>query len=66
VFAPCARRHLLHTTEKRLCLATLALGVSALENCLHENCLHYWFRKWRIEGTFERLNAVLRERLRTR
>jgi transposase len=71
VFAPYARRHLLHTTEKRLCLATLALGVSALENCLHENCLHenclhYWFRKWRIEGTFERLNAVLRERLRTR
>jgi putative transposase len=26
----------------------------------------YWFRKWRIEGTFERLNEVLRERLRTR
>src|ERR687893_64729 len=28
--------------------------------------VYYWFRKWRIEGTFERLNAVLRERLRTR
>jgi putative transposase len=27
--------------------------------------VYYWFRKWRIEGTFERLNAVLRERLRT-
>jgi putative transposase len=26
----------------------------------------YWFRKWRIEGTFERLNAALRERLRKR
>src|SRR3712207_3029724 len=26
--------------------------------------VYYWFRKWRIEGTFERLNAVLRERLR--
>ena len=25
-----------------------------------------WFRKWRIDGTFERLNATLRERLRTR
>jgi putative transposase len=25
-----------------------------------------WFRRWRIDGTFERLNAVLRERLRTR
>ena len=23
-----------------------------------------WFRRWRIDGTFERLNAVLRERLR--
>ena len=27
---------------------------------------YYWFRKWRIEGTFERLNAALRERLRKR
>src|SRR5918998_4691995 len=26
--------------------------------------VYYWFSKWRIEGTFERLNAVLRERLR--
>jgi putative transposase len=25
-----------------------------------------WFRKWRIDGTFERLNAALRELLRTR
>jgi putative transposase len=25
-----------------------------------------WFRKWRIDGTFERLNAALREVLRTR
>ena len=23
-----------------------------------------WFRRWRIDGTWERLNAVLRERLR--
>jgi len=28
--------------------------------------VYYWFSKWRIDGTFERLNAVLRERLRTR
>ena len=28
--------------------------------------VYYWFRKWRIDGTFERLNEVLRERLRTR
>jgi putative transposase len=26
--------------------------------------VYYWFRKWRVEGTFERLNAALRERLR--
>ena len=26
--------------------------------------VYYWFRKWRIEGTFEHLNAELRERLR--
>src|SRR3712207_4648075 len=25
-----------------------------------------WFRKWRIDGTFERLNAALQERVRTR
>jgi putative transposase len=25
-----------------------------------------WFRKWRIDGTWERLNAMLRERLRSR
>src|SRR5918998_2535685 len=33
LFAPCARRCLLHT-EKRLCLATLAPRVSALEDRL--------------------------------
>src|SRR5215212_9089523 len=25
-----------------------------------------WFRRWRIDGTWERLNAELRERLRSR
>ena len=28
--------------------------------------VYNWFRKWRIDGTFERLNTALRERLRTR
>jgi putative transposase len=28
--------------------------------------VYWWFRRWRIDGTFERLNAALRERLRAR
>jgi putative transposase len=28
--------------------------------------VYWWFRRWRIDGTFEQLNATLRERLRTR
>jgi putative transposase len=28
--------------------------------------VYYWFRRWRIDGTFERLNAALRVRLRVR
>src|SRR5215217_3036126 len=28
--------------------------------------IYFWFRRWRIDGTWERLNAGLRERLRTR
>jgi putative transposase len=28
--------------------------------------VYWWFRRWRIDGTFERLNAALRERLRVR
>jgi putative transposase len=27
--------------------------------------VYWWFRRWRIDGTFERLNTALRERLRT-
>jgi putative transposase len=27
--------------------------------------VYWWFRRWRIDGTFEHLNATLRERLRT-
>jgi len=30
------------------------------------NTVYHRFRKWRIDGTFERLNLALRERLRTR
>ena len=28
--------------------------------------VYWWFRRWRIDGTFERLNAILRERVRIR
>jgi putative transposase len=28
--------------------------------------VYWWFRRWRIDGTWERLNAALRECLRTR
>jgi putative transposase len=28
--------------------------------------VYHWFRTWRLDGTFERLNAALRERLRVR
>ena len=28
--------------------------------------VYWWFRRWRIDGTFERLNAAVRERLRVR
>ena len=28
--------------------------------------VYHYFRRWRIDGTWERLNATLRERLRTR
>jgi putative transposase len=28
--------------------------------------VYFWFRRWRIDGTWEKLNAALRERLRTR
>src|SRR5215216_6346567 len=28
--------------------------------------VYWWFGRWRTDGTFERLNAALRERLRSR
>jgi putative transposase len=30
------------------------------------SAVYYWFRKWRIDSTFERLNSALRERYRIR
>jgi putative transposase len=41
-------------------MAAVAPRVAALEERLH------WFRAWRIDGTWERLNAALRETLRAR
>jgi hypothetical protein len=28
--------------------------------------VYWWFGRWRVDGTFEQLNAALRERLRSR
>src|SRR4051812_379909 len=28
--------------------------------------VHWWFRRWRLDGTWERLNAALRESIRAR
>ncbi len=28
--------------------------------------IYWWFRRWRVDGTFERLNATLRQQLRVR
>jgi putative transposase len=28
--------------------------------------MHHYFRLWRLDGTWEKINAVLRERLRVR
>jgi putative transposase len=56
-FAPCPRRHLLRLKEW-LPLEAIAPRVPALENRL------LLVQKMAIEGTFEHLNAALRERLR--
>src|SRR5215216_8099766 len=46
--------------QKRLRVAVAAEGLPAMEDRLD------WFRRWRLDGTWERLNAELRERLRCR
>jgi len=36
------------------------------EFVVYDQSIHHYFRLWRIDGTWERLNAALRERLRVR
>jgi putative transposase len=50
--------HLVFTTLW-LCLANVTPRISSLENCLY----HY-FRLWRLEGLWERINAAYRTELR--
>jgi putative transposase len=54
------QRHLLHRAQ-RMCLAP----ASARLRTPWKTVYHY-FRMWRIDGTWERLNTALRERLRAR
>ena len=44
--------------EERLSLAALAPRLRT-----SWESVYWWFRRWRIDGTFERLNAALREQL---
>ena len=54
------RRDLLRP-EERLPLAALASRLRT-----PWETVYWWFGRWRTDGTFERLNAALRERLRSR
>ncbi len=36
------------------------------EFVVYDQSIHHYFRVWRIDGTWERINAALRERLRVR
>jgi transposase len=54
------RRRLLHSKEW-LSLAVAAEGLRAPWKTVYD-----WFRRWRIDGTWERLNTELRQRLRWR
>jgi hypothetical protein len=56
----CATRCLLHT-EVRLSLEVTAQGLRT-----PWESVYWWFGRWRIDGTLERLNAALREQLRSR
>jgi putative transposase len=58
---PDPKRHLLLRPEKRLPLAATTEGFPPAGDRLY-----WWFGRWRTNGTFERLNAALRERLRAR
>lgn len=57
---PRSSRHHLLRTEERLPLAPTTEGFPAVGTA------YWWVGGWRADGTFERLNAALRERLRAR
>jgi hypothetical protein len=54
------QRHLLPPKER------LPLAASSARLPTLAETVYWWFGRWRIDGTFERLNAALRERLRAR
>jgi transposase len=54
------RRHLLRLEEWLRLAATSPRLRTPWETA------YWWFRRWRVDGTLERLNAALRERLRVR
>jgi transposase len=54
------RRDLLLRSQKRLPLAASTEGFPLRET------VYWWFGRWRVDGTFERVNAALRELLRAR
>src|SRR5215211_2204001 len=55
------RCHLLLRPQERLSLAVVAPRLRT-----PWGTLYWWFGRWRTDGTFERLNAALGERLRAR
>jgi hypothetical protein len=59
-FASHPQRRLLHPKE-RLPLEAIAQGLGT-----PWETVYWWFARWRADGTFERLNAALRERVRVR
>ena len=54
------RRHLLHRKER------LSLEATSPRLRTPWETVYWWFRRWRIDATFERLNAALCEVLRAR
>ena len=54
------KRHLLLAQER------LSLAILPRDFFPSWKTVYHWFRKWRIDATFERLNLALRERLRIR
>ena len=52
------RRRLLHSKER------LSLAATLPKDFLPWKTVYDWFRRWRIDGTWERLNTELRELLR--